>query len=69
MYAGVLAILLGEALLFQSAERLVYAAAVFLLFNLFIRFYEEPALERQFGDEYVQYCKKVGRWMPGRREG
>ena len=38
-------------------------------FSLFIRLYEEPRLTREFGDEYVAYMKRVGRWLslPGRR--
>lgn len=62
MYAGVMAVLLGEALLFGSWPLLGYAAVVFLVFNLFIRGYEEPYLRRQFGAEYERYCEQVGRW-------
>lgn len=29
-----------------------------------IRLYEEPRLTREFGDEYVAYMKRVGRWLP-----
>jgi len=62
MYAGVMLVLLGEALLLGSLAMLGYATAVFLVFNLFIRLHEEPYLRRQFGEAYERYCKQVGRW-------
>jgi protein-S-isoprenylcysteine O-methyltransferase Ste14 len=69
MYVGVLTVLLGEVLWFGSRRLLVYTAAVALLFQLFITFYEEPVLVRQFGDVYRRYCAAVPRWFfpPPRR--
>lgn len=64
MYIGILLILWGEPLLFASAALAVYAGFVFLLFQLFIRFYEEPALTKQFGQAYRTYCATVPRWIP-----
>src|SRR5262249_54794971 len=46
MYVGVFSILLGEAALFASATLLEYAAIVFLIFYLFVVFYEEPTLRK-----------------------
>lgn len=66
MYVGVILILLGEALLFESLALLKYAAACFVLFNLMIILYEEPALRSRFGESYEHYCRAVGRWLPGR---
>ncbi|HEX5761394.1 MAG TPA: isoprenylcysteine carboxylmethyltransferase family protein [Thermoanaerobaculia bacterium] len=66
MYLGVLLILLGEALFFQSRALLVYAAACGLLYHLIVLLYEEPALTRSFGDSYARYRRSVGRWLPGR---
>ncbi|HMB90041.1 MAG TPA: isoprenylcysteine carboxylmethyltransferase family protein [Rhodothermales bacterium] len=66
MYVGVLMILIGEALLFISVPLIVYAMGFFALVNLFIIFYEEPTLRRQFGASYERYCHAVGRWLPGR---
>ena len=63
MYVGVMAVLLGEALLFPSAARLAYAIIVFLCFNLFIIAFEEPTLKRQFGKSYAKYRQRVGRWL------
>lgn len=64
MYIGILLILLGETLLFASTALAAYAGVVFLLFQLFISFYEEPALARQFGESYRTYCAAVPRWIP-----
>lgn len=66
MYIGVLAVVLGWTFLARSLELLGYAALLALVFHLFIRFYEEPALRRKFGSEYDEYCAAVSRWVPGR---
>jgi len=31
---------------------------------LFVKFYEEPTLKRQFGRRYEEYLMKVPRWIP-----
>ena len=64
MYVGVLLILAGESIAFRSARIFRYALCVALFFNLFVMFYEEPALKRKFGASYEEYVKKVNRWMP-----
>jgi protein-S-isoprenylcysteine O-methyltransferase Ste14 len=64
MYAAVSTILLGEALLARSTALLLYWAIFFTVVNLFVMLYEEPALRRQFGDSYVRYQQRVGRWLP-----
>ncbi len=63
MYVGITLILLGEAICFASATLLFYACVVFLGFNAFIFFYEEPALRRLFGESYSRYCAEVPRWL------
>lgn len=64
MYVGVLLVIAGWAILFQSWGVLVYGAVVALLFHLFIVVVEEPILERKFGEPYERYRKEVGRWLP-----
>jgi protein-S-isoprenylcysteine O-methyltransferase Ste14 len=64
MYVGIVCTLVGEALLFRSAWILGYATVVWLVFHLFVTVYEEPALRRQFGRGYVEYCASVKRWIP-----
>ena len=67
MYVASLAVVLGWATLFPTALLVAYAVALFVVFSLFIRFYEEPRLAREFGDEYDLYVERVGRWLPGCR--
>jgi protein-S-isoprenylcysteine O-methyltransferase Ste14 len=63
MYLGVLAILAGLALARWSAPLAIYAAGVATAFAVFVRVYEEPRLERQFGDAYRAYTSRVPRWL------
>jgi protein-S-isoprenylcysteine O-methyltransferase Ste14 len=64
MYVGVVLILAGEAWAFASDWLAMYAAGFFLAVNLFIRFHEEPALVRKFGEFYAEYMRTVPRWVP-----
>lgn len=62
MYTAVLVALLAEAMFFQSAELVLYASLMFILFSLFVILYEEPTLRRRFGALYDDYCTSVPRW-------
>jgi protein-S-isoprenylcysteine O-methyltransferase Ste14 len=64
MYLAVLAIILGQALLFGSGGTLFYAGIVLLAVVLFVRAYEEPTLELEYGDEYREYRRNVRGWIP-----
>jgi protein-S-isoprenylcysteine O-methyltransferase Ste14 len=64
MYLGALLILLGHVLWFQSLRLLMCVAAITAAFHLFVVFYEEPFLRRNFGSSYEDYCKRVPRWIP-----
>jgi protein-S-isoprenylcysteine O-methyltransferase Ste14 len=64
MYIGVLSLVLGQAMWFEAVGLFAYAGLVFLLFNALVFFYEEPALQRKFGDSYKRYCECVPRWIP-----
>lgn len=63
-YVAVIALLLGQALLFGSGAVAVYAVLVALGFHVFVVRYEEPTLRRRFGAEYEDYCRRVPRWWP-----
>jgi protein-S-isoprenylcysteine O-methyltransferase Ste14 len=67
MYLGVLILLLGEAMLFESVALLEYAAGWFVVIHLVVVLHEEPTLRRRFGESYDVYCRSVRRWLPGRR--
>jgi protein-S-isoprenylcysteine O-methyltransferase Ste14 len=66
MYVGVLLILIGESIVFASSTILLYALVVWLMFHLFVVFYEEPALRKKFGMAYDEYRRSVSRWLPRR---
>jgi protein-S-isoprenylcysteine O-methyltransferase Ste14 len=64
MYIGVALVIAGQAWLFHSLHIAIYLCCVLLIAHLFVLFYEEPALKRQFGDEYERYRERVPRWFP-----
>jgi protein-S-isoprenylcysteine O-methyltransferase Ste14 len=66
MYVSVMLVILGQAALRWSGALLLYAAFVLLAFQLFVLLYEEPALTRRFGDDYLQYRRTVPRWIGAR---
>jgi protein-S-isoprenylcysteine O-methyltransferase Ste14 len=63
MYLSVLVAILGQALWWRSLAVAAYAVAFLGVVTLFVRAYEEPALTRQFGDEYLRYRADVPRWI------
>lgn len=64
MYVGIIAIILGQAILFANAWLVVYAAGVWLIFHLLVTLIEEPGLARTFGSVYTDYLGAVPRWFP-----
>lgn len=64
MYVAVLAIIVGQGLLFANEWLLVYGAAFLMVCHLFVVFHEEPVLRRDFGPAYEAYRQAVPRWLP-----
>jgi protein-S-isoprenylcysteine O-methyltransferase Ste14 len=64
MYVAVLAMIAGQALLFGSASLVVHVLLVWLAVAVFVRFYEEPTLTRQYGRQYLEYRAAVPAWLP-----
>jgi protein-S-isoprenylcysteine O-methyltransferase Ste14 len=64
MYVAVVALILGQGLVFGSVRVLEYGLAVWAGFFLFVLFYEEPTLRSSFGSEYEEFCANVPRWIP-----
>jgi len=64
MYVGVVATVLGQALLLGSVALVAYAAILFLCFHIFVIAYEEPACARRFGADFTAYRAAVPRWLP-----
>jgi protein-S-isoprenylcysteine O-methyltransferase Ste14 len=64
MMWGIGAILAGLAFILESAG-LWFGFVLFLGFAAwFVPHYEEPDMERRFGGDYREYCRRVPRWWP-----
>jgi protein-S-isoprenylcysteine O-methyltransferase Ste14 len=64
MYVAVVAVIVGQGLLFGNARLLVYGAIVGAAFHCFVALYEERTLRATFGQEYDDFCAGVPRWVP-----
>ena len=64
MNSGMVLILGAEALLLGSWHLAVWMGVFFVVCAIYFPFYEEPGLERRFGDAYRQYKANVPRWIP-----
>lgn len=67
MYLAVVTCITGQALALGQPVLLAYAAVVWATTAAFARWYEEPALARQFGAQYDAYRRAVPAWWPRRR--
>jgi protein-S-isoprenylcysteine O-methyltransferase Ste14 len=64
MYVAVVAVILGQALLFGDIRILAWALFFWFLAQLFVLAYEEPTLRKTFGAEYEVFRANVPRWIP-----
>jgi protein-S-isoprenylcysteine O-methyltransferase Ste14 len=64
IYVGVVAVILGQALLFGDGRLLWYGALLWLSFHVFVLVFEEPTLEQSFGAQYEDFRANVPRWVP-----
>ena len=64
MYVAVLALIIGQALLFANAGLIAYGITIAFAFHIFVVGYEEKRLEREFGEDYARYRANVHRWRP-----
>jgi protein-S-isoprenylcysteine O-methyltransferase Ste14 len=69
MYVGGITALAGTSIYYESLALLAFTSAFALTVHLFVLFYEEPTLERLFGDDYAHYRRDVGRWLVRRSLG
>jgi protein-S-isoprenylcysteine O-methyltransferase Ste14 len=64
MYLALASTVLGQALILGSRRLLLYVTVMAPPVYAFVRFHEEPVLERRFGEPYERYCANVPRWLP-----
>lgn len=64
MYAGVLILILGWSILFQSIALFAYSCILFGIFHIRVLANEEPWLNKTFGKEWQSYKSKIPRWLP-----
>ena len=64
MISGVLIIILGEALALLPASHFWWFLTFFAINAVYIPLFEEPMLQRRFGDSYTQYRRHVPRLIP-----
>ena len=57
-------IVLGEILTFGHFILFVWLIAMVRIIYLIVAYYEEPQLERRYGESWNEYCKKVPPWIP-----
>ncbi|MEP7241709.1 MAG: isoprenylcysteine carboxylmethyltransferase family protein [Devosia sp.] len=64
MYLAVVSLIFGHALLLGSLGVLIYGVVVWVTVHLFVLGYEEPTLQRTYGERYDRYRANVRRWIP-----
>ena len=64
MYVAVVAVILGQAILFGDGRLMTYGVFMWLAFHAFVLAYEEPVLAESFGAEYEDFRANVPRWIP-----
>jgi protein-S-isoprenylcysteine O-methyltransferase Ste14 len=64
MYVAVLALVLGQVLLFASGGLFAYLVVLGTTVNVFVHTYEEPTLREAYGPSYDEFCENVPRWLP-----
>ena len=64
MYVAVVALVLGQVLLFASGPLLAYLVVIAVVTDAFVRTYEEPTLRETYGPAYDEFREAVPRWLP-----
>ena len=63
MYSGIILIYIAFILLSISIISIILFIFILLIYNKMVN-YEENILEELFGNEYLEYKKKVPKWIP-----
>ncbi|MBN1495106.1 isoprenylcysteine carboxylmethyltransferase family protein [Candidatus Peregrinibacteria bacterium] len=63
MYLGMFFILFGTSVFLGSISSLIFPILFVIIIESMFIFMEEKNLEKKFGDEYLNYKKRVRRWI------
>jgi protein-S-isoprenylcysteine O-methyltransferase Ste14 len=63
MYLGMLALVVGVALILGSVGAAVGPLVFWLVLQFVFISYEERAMRSSFGEEYKEYCRRVRMWI------
>lgn len=63
MYLGVIMVVYGLSIFFESKDIFVYACMLIVFFHIVIIFLEEPHLRRKYGEEFERYLQETNRWF------
>jgi len=63
MYLGMITTLLGVSIILGSLISLIAPAIMFLVLNFYHIPFEERLMKKTFGKKYLEYKKKVRRWI------
>jgi protein-S-isoprenylcysteine O-methyltransferase Ste14 len=63
MYIGVVTILVGWCVLWDSRALLIYTALFLCGFHLRVLLFEEPWAAQKFGAQWLAYRERVPRWV------
>jgi protein-S-isoprenylcysteine O-methyltransferase Ste14 len=66
LYSAAILFYMGLAVTTASLFSLALLVIIFLFYN-YIADYEERLMEMKFGEDYVSYKRKTGKWTPRRR--
>ena len=64
MYVFYFLIITGYGIYIGSLATVIYSAILHIIWHLFVIFYEEVNLLKEFGEEYKKFCDNVPRWIP-----
>lgn len=69
VYLAIGTIVVGITLLYEAWHLSVVVKTIilFTIAHLAVVFLEEPTTRKRFGEPYVDYCRRVPRWIPHRR--
>jgi protein-S-isoprenylcysteine O-methyltransferase Ste14 len=68
LYSACLLFYLGLAVSTASIFSLAFFVVIFVFYN-YLASYEERLLDEKFGEEYKEYKRRTGKWVPGIGKG